>query len=231
MPIPASRVPLYPLEQSASPAVVAVTGASGYVAGELVRRLLAGGHTVHATVRNPAATAKVAHLLALPGAPERLKLFKADLNAAGSFDAAVAGCRYVFHTASPFITKVAKGKVEEELVGPAVAGVDNVLSAVSKAGGVQAVVLTSSVAAVFGDNWERGPDHVFTEADWDESASATYLPYSYSKTLAERRAWELHAAQAGGAAPWRLATVLPGFVLGPPLGEWPSSVCARRPAL
>ena len=46
---------------------------------------------------------KTEHLLALDGAKERLKLFKADLLDEGSFDSAVDGCQGVFHTASPVI--------------------------------------------------------------------------------------------------------------------------------
>ena len=39
---------------------------------------------------------------ALPGGAERLKLFPADLLEVGSFDAAIAGCDYVVHCASPY---------------------------------------------------------------------------------------------------------------------------------
>jgi len=44
---------------------------------------------------------KTDHLLALDGAKERLKLFKADLLDEGSFELAIDGCETVFHTASP----------------------------------------------------------------------------------------------------------------------------------
>ncbi len=47
--------------------------------GPIVARLLETGHTVHGTCRAPEKQDTVAHLLALPGAAERLKLFKADL--------------------------------------------------------------------------------------------------------------------------------------------------------
>ena len=69
------RKPLYPAERAAPPTTVAVTGATGYIAGALVARLLAAGHTVHGTVRDPA-SAKCAHLRAMDGAAQRLKLFK-----------------------------------------------------------------------------------------------------------------------------------------------------------
>lgn len=83
---------------------VLVTGASGYIAGWIVRLLLGQGHTVHATVRNPGKAASVSHLLACAShSTGTLKLFKADLLAEGSFDEAAAGCSVVMHTASPFV--------------------------------------------------------------------------------------------------------------------------------
>jgi hypothetical protein len=72
----ALRKPLFPAETGGPRLTIAVTGASGYLAGTIVRRLLAAGHTVHGTVRDPGNAAKVGHLLAMPGAAERLKLFK-----------------------------------------------------------------------------------------------------------------------------------------------------------
>lgn len=44
---------------------------------------------------------KNAHLMALDGAGERLRLFKADLLDRASVAPAVAGCDGVFHVASP----------------------------------------------------------------------------------------------------------------------------------
>jgi nucleoside-diphosphate-sugar epimerase len=65
----------------------------------------------------------------------------------------------------------------ETVIRPAVSGVENVLKAVNKTPSVQRVVLTSSVAAVVGDHWERGRDHVYTETDWNQTATQTFLPY------------------------------------------------------
>jgi len=212
------RVPLYPIEKAAAPCTVAVTGATGYVAGPLIQRLLAGGHTVQATVRNPEDTTKTAHLTALPGAADRLKFFKADLLDTSSFDDPIKGCKYVFHVASPFALSVPPSQVEEKLVGPAVAGVESVLGAVSRVGSdtVERVVLTSSIYAIIGDNWENGPDHVLTEADWNKSSSPAFMPYSYSKAVAEKKAWEIYN-NGKDTHKWTLCAINPGFVLGPPL--------------
>ena len=67
-------------------APILVTGASGYVAGWIVKKLLEAGHTVHATVRDPNKVSSVAHLQKIASAsPGTLKLFKADLLDQGAF--------------------------------------------------------------------------------------------------------------------------------------------------
>ena len=100
---------------------------------------------MHGTCRDPSRTDAVAHLTVLPGAAERLKLFKADLLAPGSFEEPVKGCDYVIHTASPFVLKV-KDPIKQ-LIEPAINGTANVLDAVNKAPSVKRVVLTSCECA------------------------------------------------------------------------------------
>jgi hypothetical protein len=80
-------------------------------AGHIVQHLLQRGYTVHATCRDPRNRKSVAHLLALPHAAERLKLFPADLTVPGSFMQAMEGCKYVIHTASPYALEVPPGQV------------------------------------------------------------------------------------------------------------------------
>ena len=77
-----ARLPLYPAEQQAEPSLVCVTGASSYVAGSIIPRLLAAGHTIHATVRDPADARRTAHLRAWGEACSgQLKLFKVRCSA------------------------------------------------------------------------------------------------------------------------------------------------------
>lgn len=45
------RVPLYPAETGAVRSTVCVTGATSYISGPIIERLLRAGHTVHATCR------------------------------------------------------------------------------------------------------------------------------------------------------------------------------------
>lgn len=216
-------------------APVLVTGATGYVAGWIVKGLLDAGATVHAAVRHPDDEARVGHLTALArtaaarGTGARLRLFASGLLEDGSYDAAMADCGTVLHTASPFIRGVEDP--QRDLVEPALHGTRNVLTSVQATSSVRRVVVTSSIAAIYTDAVEcaAAPGGHLTEEVWNTTASLDHEPYSYSKTLAERAAWDLAdrteaAAAAQGEEPrWRLVAVNPGLVVGPSLGPGRSS--------
>jgi nucleoside-diphosphate-sugar epimerase len=199
--------------------LVCVTGASGFIASELVACLLARGLRVSGTVRS---LAKAAHLQALPGAAERLALFEADLLGDGAaFDPAIAGARVVFHTACPFVVTARAAELGESFfVQPAVKGTEAVLAACARAGGgaLRRVVLTSSCAAIFKKNVP--PEHVYDEGTWNdpEELATRKMWYSIGKTLQERAAWAFMDAQKPS---WDLVAINPCMVAGP----------ARQPAL
>ena len=72
---------------------VMITGATGYVAGWVVKRLLEAGLTVHAPIRDPDNVSKRQHLDALAAElPGQLRYFKADLLTPGAYAEAMAGC-------------------------------------------------------------------------------------------------------------------------------------------
>jgi len=144
--------------------------------------------------------------------PGILELVEADLLENGSFDEAVRGCSVVVHTASPFLTSTSKSNPEAQLIRPAVEGTTNVLESVNRAESVTRVVLTSSVVAVM-DSLVKDREKTYTEEDWNETATLKDDPYSLSKKLAEEKAWEMQRAQKR----WTMATVNPGFVMGPSL--------------
>lgn len=98
--------------------------------------------------------------------PGKLTLVEADLLKEGSFDDAVAGCDYVFHTASPFVISVENP--QRDLIDPALLGTRNVLTSVAKhKDQIKRVILTSSVAAVRGIGSVPKNGKVFTEEDWN----------------------------------------------------------------
>ncbi|KAF7007669.1 hypothetical protein CFC21_022585 [Triticum aestivum] len=82
---------------------VCVTGAAGYIAAWLVRKLLQRGCVVHATLRSLRDEKKTGLLRSLPGAAERLVLFEADIYDAATFEPAIQGCDFVFLVATPLL--------------------------------------------------------------------------------------------------------------------------------
>jgi dihydroflavonol-4-reductase len=167
---------------------VLVTGASGFIAGHVIEELRSHGYQVRGTARRP--VAKVDDVVT------------ADLSYDDGWAAAVEGCDYVLHVASPFPNEAPKS--EDEVIRPAVDGTLRVLRAAAAAD-VRRVVLTSSIAAV---NSGRRDEVVSTEADWSVVDRST--AYAKSKTLAEQAAWDF--ARTSGLD---LVVVNPGMVIGP----------------
>ena len=191
---------------------VLVTGATGYVAGRLVEKLLTEGLTVHAAVRDPENKEKTKYLDALANKlPGSINYFKTNLLDEGSYDEAMANCQIVFHTASPFVRNV--NDAQKDLVDPAKKGTRNVLESANRTDSVERVVVTSSCASIYGDAVDilSMPNNELTEEVWNTTSSLTHQPYSYSKVEAEKEAWKISKEQNK----WDLVTVNPSFVLGP----------------
>jgi len=191
---------------------VMVTGATGYVAGWLVKKLLKEGFTVHAPVREPKNLTKTKHLNVMADESlGKIKFFKADLLDKDSYLSAMKGCSVVFHTASPFTSNVSDP--QKQLIDPALEGTKNILGSVNQTDSVTRVVLTSSVAAIYGDNIELNdtPEGTFTEEMWNTTSTLKHKPYSFSKTLAEKEAWKINGEQTR----WTLVVINPSLVVGP----------------
>jgi len=189
---------------------VLVTGGTGYLARWCIRDLLATGYTVHTTVRDLSAEAALRSLFPAAGIGQ-LRLFQADLRGDEGWTAAVAGCEYVLHVASPF--PAAQPKDPDDLIIPARDGTLRVLRTAFDAG-VRRVVVTSSSAAVRNPG-APAPSRPLTEADWTDPGNPKLSPYAKSKTIAEESAWD-YAGEAGATD--RLAVVNPGAIIGPLLG-------------
>jgi nucleoside-diphosphate-sugar epimerase len=194
-------------------ATVLVTGGSGFIAGHIIGQLLAAGHNVRTTLRSLNREPEVRATLQAGGAESEaaIRFFAADLESDAGWQEATSGCQFVLHVASPFPASVPKN--EDDLIRPAREGALRVLRAARDAG-VRRVVLTSSFAAI-GYGHAARPEP-FTEADWTDPNSPDALPYTRSKTLTERAAWDFVSRQGGSL---ELAVVNPVAVLGPVLNS------------
>ena len=191
---------------------VLVTGGSGYLGGWCVIELLRRGYTVKTTVRSLSREAQVRAAVSSEADPgDRLTVLAADLTSDEGWPAAVAGCDYVLHVASPFPPK--QPKDPDELIVPAREGTLRVLRTALDAG-VKRVVVTSSVAAIRLS--DPGASRPLDERDWTDPDSPGLTPYVRSKTIAELAAWEL-VRERGEED--RLAVVNPGAIIGPVLND------------
>src|SRR5579871_3780863 len=196
-----------------STTTVLVTGGSGFIGSHTILQLLAAGHQVRTTVRNLQREDGVRSMLRRGGAAavERLSFIAADLEKDMGWAEAVDGCEYVLHVASPFPETVPKH--EDELIVPAREGTLRVLRAARDAG-VKRVVLTSSFAAIgYGHPEQEAP---FNETSWTDSNADDVLPYTKSKTLAERAAWDFMTREGGSL---ELAVINPTGIVGPTLSR------------
>ena len=184
---------------------VLLTGVTGYIGQHCAVELLTQGYEVVGTVRSRAKADATRTAIAKVAPVDKFSFVEADLLSDEGWDAAMQGCTFVMHVASPFV--LAEPKNENELIVPAVEGTKRVIAAAQRAS-VKRMVLTSSTFAMIAgkDSGRYGPDA------WSD-ASARIGAYAKSKTLAERAAWV--AAKAGSM---ELTVIAPGAVFGPSLG-------------
>ncbi|KZT25504.1 D-lactaldehyde dehydrogenase [Neolentinus lepideus HHB14362 ss-1] len=206
----------------AAPAKVLVTGANGYIAIWVVRRLLEAGYTVRGTVRSPAKGEHLKKSFESYGNKLELHIVE-DITKEGAFDDAVKGVDAIEHTASPFHFKASH---PDELLGPAVKGTVGVLQSALKFGtDVKRVVVTSSCAAVL---QVVGDPKVFSKSNWNEQSIKAVEEkgkdahpgdwYRASKTLAEKAAWDF-VAKNKASIQWDLVVLNPPYVFGPVIHE------------
>ena len=125
---------------------------------------------------------------------------------------AVRGCDGVVHVASPLPPV---GEEDDTIVDQAIKGNEHILQAAINEK-VRRVVITSSAYAIFDGHpaarYGAGSPP-FTADDWSIPERQGFYPKS--KTLAERRAWEIFTSDEAKAAGLEVVTVCPGWVIGP----------------
>lgn len=192
---------------------VLVTGASGFIATHCITQLLEKGYAVRGTLRSMGRADQIRDIIGKQTANVgNLTFAEADLTKDEGWKEAAEGCPLILHVASPF--PLDNPKNEDELIIPARDGALRLLRA-AKETGARKVVLTSSMAAVmYGHKKEK--KGAFTEKDWSPNEGPGHSPYTKSKTIAERAAWDFVKKEKPA---FGLAVVNPGAVFGPVLED------------
>ncbi|HSE06478.1 MAG TPA: hopanoid-associated sugar epimerase [Methylomirabilota bacterium] len=172
---------------------VLVTGGTGFVGANLVRELLADGHSVRVLARSGG------DRRALEGCP--VDIVEGDLLDVASLRTAVVGARHVYHTAADYRLWAPDLRV---LYRANVDGTRHLLAAAAEAG-AERIVYTSTVGAV-GIPEDGAPGDETTPVSLSDMVGA----YKTSKFLAERVADEWAARGA------------PVVIVNPsaPIGPW-----------
>jgi len=183
------------------------------VAQHLILQLLAKGYGVRGTLRSMKRADEVRTVLAQHNPAARdIEFVDADLGSDAGWTEAAKGCEFVQHVASPF--PAVHPKDENELIRPARDGALRVLKA-AKAAGVKRVVMTSSMAAIAYGHGDKRAD-VSDETMWSNPDGPDNTPYTKSKTIAERAAWDYMNGEGKGL---ELAVINPTGILGPALSK------------
>lgn len=171
------------------PEQVFVTGGSGYVGRNLIRRLVADGHAVVALARSPASAAAIESLGARAAA--------GDILDRASLEAGMAGCRWLVHAAAD----TGHGGFSAGQHRTNLEGTRHVFEAARAAGIERAVHLSTEAVLLSGRPLVRANESTPIPARHAGS-------YSASKAAAERMALSLSSA----ACP--VVVVRPRFVWG-----------------
>lgn len=200
---------------------VLVTGASGFIAQQIVKLLMEKKYDIVGTVRLAAKGDKLKKNVESLGGSFVYELVP-DISQANAFDEVFekhTNLDIVLHVASPFFYDTEDP--ERDLVVPAINGTKSVFLAIQKQvqGGnssIKRVVITSSDAALYSAEAEQTSGLKFDESSWN---SITYenaikdpiSAYYGAKTFAEKTAWE-YAEKDGFPT---VTAVNPVYVFGP----------------
>lgn len=183
---------------------ICITGATGFLASHLICKLLPY-NTLHVTTRNKSyfisnCLPKLSKIVDTSS----LKIFECDYTSEETILEALHGCDSLIHCASPVILTSYPDDERNQtyIINPALQITENVLRCVNKTS-INLVLYTSSTSAIY-----SASKKFMTKNDWADESSSD--PYTLSKVLSEKRAWELSAT-----AKWKLVVLLPARIIGP----------------
>ncbi|KAJ7757721.1 hypothetical protein DFH07DRAFT_819130 [Mycena maculata] len=196
--------------------IACVTGASGFLATQIILILLDRSWKVRACVRSQAKADAWKAKFPMFSADQIEFVSVPDMQIEGSFVEAVKGCEVVFHTASPF-NFVFKDN-EKDMLMPAKQGALTLLQAAKRESAVKRVIFTSSFAAIVDPHLDPRPGHTYTEADWnpstwEEAVKSTdpHFVYLASKAHAEKAVWDFVKDEKPA---FSVTSIVPPVILG-----------------
>ncbi len=182
--------------QPPSRGLILLTGATGYLGANLLRRLLADGEQVRVLLRHGSGSESLAGL--------EVERVYGDLRDAEAVLAAVRGATQVYHCGAKMLWTAGNAEQRRELFEVNVIGTRNVLRA-AQATGVERVVVTGSFSAV---GSERSDPLLPVNEAVPYDPFARNLPYQTTKAFAEQECWK--AAACGLHVVIATSTVLVG---------------------
>ncbi|MFW8595121.1 NAD-dependent epimerase/dehydratase family protein [Cribrihabitans neustonicus] len=198
---------------------ICIAGASGLAGAYAVRAALAAGCRVNGTLRTLTCRSKTDAPMALPGAAERLRLFRAEAADSSSFDAPLSGADAVFIACFPAVRKAGDGTPAADLgprrgwaefIAPAQEGCINILRAAARQRVGTALLCSSTASAE-----PPGPVPVKQELRDRSSLAVQIRARKYAQ--AQKTAMEAAAEEFTELAGQRLCILLPSMMVGPPL--------------
>ncbi|KAF3183608.1 hypothetical protein TWF225_000325 [Orbilia oligospora] len=201
--------------------IVLVTGATGYIAGWVVKYFLDAGYSVRGTSRSKTSAQPLIDTLVSKGySASDIEIYEiADITVPGAFDEAVKDVQVITHLASPVSLSFSD---PDPVIRTAVEGSISVLrSAKAHGNNLKTFVNMSSVVSIIDPSFK---DKVFTEADWNNFAYPTtqklgtstpgFVIYMASKVEAERAVWKFRDEEKPS---FNVVSINPAWVSGPPL--------------
>jgi dihydroflavonol-4-reductase len=172
--------------------MVLVTGASGFLGGELVKQLVANGESVRIIVRK---SSQISHLKSII---HQLDVVEADILDVPSLEIAFEGIEKIYHSAAiigydeSYYDAMYKTNIE---------GTANVVN-VALTKNVKRILHVSSIAAIGG----KPNELISEETKWEKNQWTTH--YGITKMLAEREIWR------GISEGLDAVIVNPGIIIG-----------------
>ncbi|KAK4497944.1 hypothetical protein PRZ48_010600 [Zasmidium cellare] len=198
--------------------LVLVTGGTGHIGFCVLRHALEHGYAVRAAIRSEAKAKAVKDTVQSLNISGHLEFVVVpDFAVPNAFDKAVSGVKYIIHVASPLPTTGSDDDdLQERLVKPAIQGTVGLFESAKRAGMVERIVLTSSIAANHPNSaWFEPTDTVYKPEDRLDRIQPPYpdriAAYCASKIAALSHAEAFIKEQNPG---FDAIYIMPSFVLG-----------------